>query len=29
MVNEPLAKLPIERIRPSEAALEEIMESFR
>jgi len=29
MVNEPLATLPLERVRPPKAALDEIMESFR
>jgi 2-oxoglutarate ferredoxin oxidoreductase subunit beta len=29
IVNEPLATLPLERVRPPKAALEEIMESFR
>ena len=28
-VDEPLAHLPIERLRPSREALDEIMESFR
>jgi hypothetical protein len=28
-VDEPLAQLPLERIRPSREALEEIMESLR